>query len=312
MAGNTITGAAGWLADFRLAPQDFTTIGHDVKRPECVLALRDGSILCSNKDSAVTVIAADGTQSETGKGLGLPNTFTLDDDGHLLVADLKLGAVLRLGRDGAPAMLHDSWQGEPLGSVNFVLAGEEPGVAWVSVSTRDPDYRTAIEAPKPDGRIFRIDAEGLHLAADGLYFPNAMQIDHQRGFFHVAETTAGTVSRARLNPDGTPGAFQRFGPAPLYPGAYTDGLALDAEGNVWVTELARNAIVVIDTDGVAHTVFEDPGGAVLNKPTGLAFGGPDQRSVYVGSLKMSVLPCFRAPVAGHSPRLWREGRNLLR
>ena len=312
MTGDTIADTGNWLLEFRLRPTDFTAVGHGLQRPECVLALRDGSVLCSNRNRAVSVIGTDGAQSEIGGGLGLANTFTLDDDGHFLVADLKRGAVVRLDRDGVPTTVHDRWRGEPLGSVNFMLAGEEPGVAWVSVSTRDPDYRTAIETSKPDGRIFRIDADGLYLAADGLYFPNAMQIDHERGYIYVVETTAGAVSRAPLGPNGMPGAFERFGPAPLYPGAYTDGLALDAEGNVWLTELSRNAIIVIDRQGQAHTVFEDREGKVLDKPTGLAFGGADQRTVYIGSLKMTTLPAFRAPVPGHSPRLWRERRSPCR
>lgn len=174
------------------------------------------------------------------------------------------------------------------------------------MATRNPDYRTAIARPTPDGCIFRMDATGLALTADGLFFPNAMQIDHQRNVFYVAETTAGAVARADIRPDGSLGPFTRHGPSPVYPGAYTDGLALDCEGNVWVTELSRNAILVIDTGGALHTIFDDPEGATLSKPTGLTFGGEDQRTVFVGSLKMSVLPSFRSPVSGHSPRAWRE------
>lgn len=302
--------AEHWLSTFRLLPADFAYVGRDLRRPECVLALKNGDVLASDKDGAVSVISPDGRQSAFGQGLGLPNTFTLDGEGRLLVADLKYGAVLRLDAEGKPATLYDSWQGIPLGSVNFMLAGEEPDVVWFSVSTRNPDYRTAIEKPVPDGCIFRMDRNGLSLVADGLFFPNAMQIDAERNLFYAVETTIGAVSRAKIRPDGTLGPFSRFGPAPLYAGAYTDGLALDDEGNVWLTELSRNAILVLDTEGRMHTVFEDLTGAILNKPTGLAFGGDDQKTVFVGSLKMDTLPCFRSPVAGHSPRLWRDGAKF--
>ena len=88
--------------------------------------------------------------------------------------------------------------------------------------------------------------------------------------------------------------------------AGTYRLALDSAGNVWVTELSRNAILAIAPDGACHTVFEDPEGTVLRAPTDLAFGGADLRSVFVSSLKMSTLPVFTAPVPGLALRHWRN------
>jgi gluconolactonase len=203
-------------------------------------------------------------------------------------------------------VLYDTFDEEPLCSVNYVLAGEEPGTWWFSVSTRAADYLSAISEPKADGRIYRIDASGISLAADGLYFPNAMQINPANGYFYVVETTAGAISRARVHANGRLGPFARFGPPLLFPGAYPDGLALDVDGNVWVTELSRNALLLIDPSGEMHTLFEDPDAAVIRAPTDLAFGGPDLRTVFIGSLKMTSLASFRSPVAGLQQRHWRN------
>lgn len=299
-----------WLDGFRLHSGDFSFIGRDLRRPECVIAWHDGTVMASDKAAIVSVILPDGTQACLGSGAGLANTFAVGDDGTLLVADLRRGAVLAMGADGAARLVCDSFAGEPLGAVNFVLAGDEPGMWWVSVSTREADFREAIASPRPDGRIFRIDRDGLTLAADGLFFPNAMQIDHERGFIYVAETTAGAIARARIGAGGTVAAFERFGPAPIHAGAYTDGLAIDAEGNVWITELSRNALFVLEPDGTIHPIFEDPDGATLHAPTHLAFGGRDLRTVFVGSLKMDTLPTFRAPVAGLPSRHWRRRTAL--
>lgn len=300
----------GRLDGFRLTPGDFSFFGSDLRRPECVVAWHDGTLLASDKGGIVSVVLPDGRQMRAGTGAGLANTFAVDDDGTLLVADLKRGAVLAMGADGAASLLHDAFEGRPLGAVNFVLAGEARDVWWVSVSTRDADFRTAIAAPRPDGRIFRIDRNGLTLAADGLFFPNAMQIDHERGYFYVAETTAGAIARARIDVDGRLGAFERFGPAPLYEGAYTDGLAIDAQGNVWITELSRHALLVLTPDGTAHPIFEDPDGATIQTPTHVAFGGDDLKTVFIGSLRMSTIPAFRAPVPGLPTRHWRRRTAL--
>lgn len=297
-------------AAFRLKPEDFTFLGQDLRRPECVIAWHDGAVIAADRSAIVTAILPGGEQRRLGRGAELANTFAMRDDGGLLVADLKRGAVLALGSDGDARLLHDSFAGEPLGAVNFILAGDEPDVWWLSVSTREPDFRTAISMPRPDGRIFRIDQGGLTLAADGLCFPNAMQIDHERGFLYVAETTAGAIARARIDASGKLGPFERLGPAPLYAGAYTDGLALDKNGNVWITELSRHALFVLEPNGAIHTIFEDRDGRTLQTPTHLAFGGPDLQTVFVGSLRMTTIPTFRAPIAGLAPRHWRRKTAL--
>lgn len=299
-----------WLGRYRLRPEDFTFIGQDLRRPECVIPWHDGTTFAADRTGIVTAILPGGEQRRLGAGAGLANTFAMTDDGRLLVADLKRGAVLAMGPDGAAGLLYDSFAGAPLGAVNFILAGEEPDVWWLSVSTREPDFRTAISAPRRDGRIFRIDRDGLSLAADGLFFPNAMQIDHERSLLYVAETTAGAIARASIDAHGKLGAFERLGPSPLYAGAYTDGLALDADGNIWITELSRHALFVLEPDGTLHKIFEDPAGKTIQTPTHLAFGGADLQTVFIGSLRMAAIPTFRAPVAGLPTRHWRRRTAL--
>ncbi|WP_429326338.1 SMP-30/gluconolactonase/LRE family protein [Paraburkholderia sp. GAS348] len=280
-------------------------MGHDLHRPECVVALQDGSWIVSDHSAVVTCIRPDGTQHRYGRASGLPNGFAIDDRGELMVADLANGAVLGLSAAGEVRTLYDRCEGQPLGAANFVLADDEAAVRWITASTRRSPFQSAISHPLPDGRIYRADGPHLTLVADGLYFPNEMRVDRQRGAVYVVETTAGRISRAPLLAGDEVGEFSPFGPAPLYPGAYPDGLTLDEEGNLWITELSRNAILMLDMAGRLHAIFEDPTGKTLNKPTSLAFGGADLRTVAVGTLKMDVLPLFRSPVPGRPARHWR-------
>jgi gluconolactonase len=46
-------------------------------------------------------------------------------------------------------------------------------------------------------------------------------------------------------------------------------------------------------------------GSTLQFLTSIAFGGPDLRTVYVGSLGMNRLPTFQSPVAGLAMYHWR-------
>ena len=87
---------------------------------------------------------------------------------------------------------------------------------------------------------------------------------------------------------------------------------------------------LITTDGDYHVVIEDPredvlkgfeekiangtaepndmamaAGPNLQFITSLAFGGPDLRTAYLGSLAMNTLPTFQSPFAGLPMRHWK-------
>jgi hypothetical protein len=82
--------------------------------------------------------------------------------------------------------------------------------------------------------------------------------------------------RPRPIPGSPPDVSRRWGMA--------NGCAFDANGNLWVTLVLANRIVVISPDGEAQTVLDDPDGALSNAPTSIAWGGQDMRDVYIGSI----------------------------
>ncbi len=118
------------------------------------------------------------------------------------------------------------------------------------------------------------------------------------------------------------GDKETVGPESLGRGAFPDGFAFDAFGNVWVTLIGQNGLCAIDGRGDLHIVFRDMNeraveimaagveqrnGTVdhlvacasehgpLRLPTSLAFGGPDGRVAYVGTLLLPHLATFRLP-----------------
>src|SRR5207249_5833240 len=99
----------------------------------------------------------------------------------------------------------------------------------------------------------------------------------------------------------------------------------------WVILVMRNGLGVITADGDYHVVIEDPredalksfeekaaagtaqpndmamaAGPNLQFLTSLAFGGPDLRTAYLGSLAMSTLPTFHSPVTGLPMQHWKR------
>jgi sugar lactone lactonase YvrE len=293
------------LSDFHLEPSDLAFLGRDLSRPECVLARPDGTLWISDNRGGVTRLAPDGTQTRLGKLDGDPNGIALERDGSLLIANISAARLDRLHPDGRSECVLDTFEGRPLGAANFVLVDGDR--VWVTVSTRAVPRSEAIRAPRPDGYVLLIGKDQPpRLAGEGFHFTNELRFDRARRHVYVAETARGCITRLRVEADGSfAGPPEPFGPDPLFPGAHVDGIAFDADGNLWVTEINRNALVVITPDGRAHTVFEDPAGETLSFPTSIAFGGDDLRTAYVGSLRMNRIARFRAPVPGEPLDHWR-------
>lgn len=295
------------VAEFRLAASDFRRTGRGLSRPECVVAEPDGTLWTVDNRAILMRIDPDGRQELLGSMEPFPNGLAMERAGTLLVANIDKGQLFRVARDGGKTLLMDSFDGRPLGSLNFPYFDGE-GTLWLSVSTRTVPRSAALAEAIPDGLLLRLDPDGrAELCGEGFCFTNELRIDHARGAIYIAETTLGRMSKAALGADGKVGPFAPFGPDPLYSDARVDGFALDSLGNLWVTELSRNAIVVLTPEGEAIPVFEDPDGNVLKSPTSIAFGGADLRTVYVGSLAMDHLPTFRSPVAGQPMHHWLPG-----
>jgi sugar lactone lactonase YvrE len=196
--------------------------------------------------------------------------------------------------------------------------------------TRQLPLFPAINVAKADGYIILIDRNGPRIVADNILWCNEVRMDKQEKFLYAAETWGNHILRFPVQPDGSLGDREIYGPADLGFGAAVDGFTFDAEGNIWATTFVRNGLMIISPEGEAQTVFEDPNQAGLEHmvakiqegqlrgedfggclgtqvqfPSSITFGGPDLKTVYVGSLAMPYLLTFQSPVAGLPMRHWR-------
>lgn len=317
------------LKNFRLALTDARFIGAGLRQPECVLAESDGVLWISDKGGAVVRIAPDGSQRRLGAIGGEPNGLALDRQGRLLVANLADGCLYRLQPDGRHEVLLREIDGQPLGAVNFPLIDSRDRV-WLSVTSRRAPWFLAAADPQPDGYIVLLDANGARVVADGFYATNELRFDAREDYLYVAETMARRVLRFRVTANGDLREREVFGPADLGPGGYVDGIAFDAQGNLWLAMVMRNGLWILGPDGEPHVAFEEPNepalahfaariaagaltpedffaaaGKIIQFPTSVAFAGPDLRMVYMGSLLAPHLLTFRSPVPGLPLRHWR-------
>ncbi len=313
-----MTSAAG----FTIGLDGIGRLGRGLSRPENVLGFRDGTVFASSNRGHITRIMPDGAQVEFGDlPGGQPTTMALESDHALIVNNTADGNLYRLRFDGVHELYLDAIDGEPIGSANYVFR-DGRGRLWIAVATRrSPPHQQIIV--EPDGYIAVVDEEGPRIVADGLFWPNEIRFDADQRFAYVPETFGRRVMRFEVGDDAVLRNRRVWGPDPLSETSAPDGIALDADGNVWVAIISRNGLVIIDGSGDAHTVFEDPNdvalrvwlkhfdsgvipmsairdcaGPRLQLPTSVGFCGQDLRTVVMGSLAMSSLLTFRSPTAG--------------
>ena len=313
---------------------DISFFGARFARPECVLANRAGDIFAADRRGGVSHVQHDGMHRlYIGGSLDLPgplhpNGIALDRDGTFVVAHLgeNDGGVYQLTREGQLSPVLQRLDGEGLPAVNFVLLDHQ-GRLWVTISTRQRPRMKAFSRDVKDGYIVLIDHSGPRVVADGFGFTNEVRVDQTGRTLHVVETYARKLTRFAVADDGT--LSQRQTILEFGCGEFPDGLALDAEGGVWVTCLVSNRLVRVMPDGSRQTMLEDHDeeytaeveqayqtgrmqkahidqvrSRKLANISSLAFAGPDLKTVYLGVLLGDRLPTFQSPIAGQPMAHW--------
>ena len=317
------------IKEFRLQLSDLTYTGHDLVRPESIIAQPNGTLWVSDGRGGVTRIDPDGQQEFIGGLGGEPNGLAMMDDGSILVANIGTGTIQKLHPDGHAEEFLTEVDGVRLTSANYVYIDSKNRL-WLAFSTRESHWWPAAAQPRPDGYIVLVDEKGARIVRDDIYFTNEVRLDANEEYLYAAETMMSRILRFRVQPDGSLTDKEVFGPDGLGVGAAVDGFTFDRDGNVWVTTVLRNGVGIITPDGDYHVVFEDANeeilstfedkirtgvaqptdmlatvGSTLQLVTSLTFGGPDLRTAYIGSLGMNRLPTFRSPVPGLPMRHWK-------
>jgi sugar lactone lactonase YvrE len=331
---------AGWSVD----RDAIRRVGRDLQRPECILAERDGTLWSADARGGVMRIAADGSQqliAQVGHlgvdaddptslilgGKTLPNGIAMNRAGDFLIANFGTDAIEIMHRDGNSRTLYTQIDGRPLGKANFVLCDAADRI-WFTVTTRLEPWTRSINEKAPDGYVGLIDAKGIRVVADGFVGTNEIRFDAREEWLYVVESNARHISRLRVRADGELYGREIFGPADL--GGTPDGFAFDAFGNLWITIVQTDRLIALTPQGDVLTLLDDcdpaqretydrhfyagtmtpevmaaTQGSIAPWMASVTFGGPDLRTVYLGSLRGTSIPFFRAPVAGLPMVHWR-------
>jgi gluconolactonase len=258
------------------------------------VALPDGTFAFTETTAnRITRIAADGStstfldNSNGSNGLG----FTANGDLYA-VQVLKPRVGIVYPPDKAKVLV-EQFEGKAFGRPNDLVVTPQ-GTVYFTDSGAAPNAQ-----PKPDPAtvnkpaVYQITPTGeVRRLANDIKRPNGIQLSPDNKVLYVANTAGKHVLAFDIAADGSVGPRRNFAKLEGWRKTDTgtssgaDGLAVDAEGRVYVASTA--GIQVFSNKGEALGTIPLP-----KAPQNLAFAGPDKKTLYVvgrgSAYKIAVL-----------------------
>ena len=215
----------------------------------------------------------------TGGSIG--NGIRFDSHGNMFIADYTNHNVLKveMASKKLTVFAHESRMHQP----NDIAIDSKD-----RIYASDPDFKAG------NGRIWRIDTDGKVTLLDSLQGPaNGIEISTDEKTLYVNAVPkvwaydllpTGEVAKKRLLIE-----FPDFG---------MDGMRCDIKGNLYIARFGKGTVVKVSPEGKVLQEIT----LVGKRPTNVAFGGKDGRTVYVTLQDQGNIESFLADFPG---REWK-------
>jgi gluconolactonase len=247
--------------------------------------------------SLITRVAPDGSTEDWAQTKA-PNGHKIRPDGTHLVCDGQRHAVLHLDADGREIGIAASGH---VGELTILTPND---------LTLDPEGGFYFSDSVPEtGAVFFVAADGQkRLVAGNIDFANGVTLTADRRRLYVAESLQNRILVINLREPGVPAGPPRvFADLPRNesrPGRewnQPDGMALDADGRLWVAHYGMQSVHVLEPDGRLACTYD--GGNVTT--SNVCFAGPRFDQLYVTGGEPGAL--FRLDVGVPGLRLLPAG-----
>ncbi len=249
------------------------------------IALPDGNFaFTETQANRITRIAPDGSISTLLENSNGSNGLAINPEGEVYAVQVKEPQVGIVYPAHSARVLAARYEGAPFGRPNDIVLDRKGGVYFTDSGVNPPAPGTA-PAPQPAEKpakpaVYHISNEGAltRLAAD-IERPNGIQLSPDEKILYVANTFGEYVLAYDILGDGKVGPRRNFAKLEGFRKTETgatsgaDGLAVDAEGRVYVASTA--GIQVFSNKGEALGVI-----ALPKAPQNIAFAGPGKKTLY--------------------------------
>jgi sugar lactone lactonase YvrE len=194
----------------------------------------------------------------------------MNEDGSVLSSGV--GGIMWNNPDtGASGWLVKDIGGIPINGINEMMPDGTGGIYFGTI-----DLENILKGqPTRPAALYRLTVDGdTHLVADGLGLVNGIMLSADRKRLYCNETFDATYAYD-VQPDLSL-ANRRL----LVKKEDCDGMALDAEGNLWITGFRSSELSRARADGSLLPGIGTPAGAI----TQIRFGGADMRDYYFTSV----------------------------
>lgn len=207
------------------------------------------------------------------------NGIRFDVDGTMYIADYSGHHILRIPHGTKRVEVHASM---PQANQPNDIAISPDGTLYAS----DPKWADNT------GQLWRIDRSGTpHLLESGMGTTNGVEVSPDWKRLYVNESVQRKVWVYDIRADGNVGnkrlliAFDDHG---------MDGMRTDVKGNLYIARYGAGVVAVVSPEGKLLREVKLKG----QKPTNVAFGGPDGRTVYVMLQDRGAIEAFRVETPG--------------
>ncbi|MGA2173019.1 MAG: SMP-30/gluconolactonase/LRE family protein [Sedimentisphaerales bacterium] len=192
----------------------------------------------------------------------------IDDKGNLYVCEGRNRRITRITPDGSVTVLCDNYKGKKLNSPNDLWRDKKGGIYF-----SDPIWAYKKEDMELPGQyVFYLPADSHEpiLVIDDMSSPNGVVGTKDGKLLYVADYSGRKTWVYQIKDDGTLSDKKLFVPI----GA--DGMELDEQGNLYLTDLTGKGVNIISPEGKKIGYISVP-----NSTSNLCFGGKDGKTLFI-------------------------------
>lgn len=261
------------------APGGFTS---GIEGPACD---KNGNVYLVNyqKQGTIGKVTAHGKSDIfvelPGESIG--NGIRFHSQGFMLIADYTNHNVLKVEMSNKQISVfsHEPKMNQP----NDIAIGKND-ILYAS----DPNWKAST------GKLWRIDINGkVTLLEENMGTTNGVEVGPNEDFLYVNESVQKVVWIYDLSKDGKISNKREF---ISFPDFGMDGMRCDIMGNLYITRHGKGTVAMVSPEGKLIREIKLKG----TKPSNVAFGGKDGKTVFVTLQDRGCIESFRVAHPGRS------------